>query len=106
MPVKNDTVQLTHKFALRSQMEELEAYVHSIPDLSLLLPALNRGGSVPTYRLKHEKGGFNIFRRFRSTHLEKFDCPDTLKHFWSGHAPKHVSERYVKLLKDREFRLE
>ena len=57
-------------------------------------------------KLKHEKGGFNIFRRFRRTHLEKFDCPDTLKHFWSGHAPKHVSERYVKLLKDREFRLE
>ena len=57
-------------------------------------------------KLKHEKGGFNIFRRFRRTHLEKFDCPDTLKHFWSGHAPKHVSERYVKLLKDRAFRLE
>jgi hypothetical protein len=56
--------------------------------------------------LEHEKGGFNIFRRYRLTHLEKSDCPDTLKHFWSGHAPKHVSERYVKLLKDREFRLD
>lgn len=56
--------------------------------------------------LDHIKGGFNIFRRFRITHLEKSDCPDALKHFWSGHAPKHVSERYVKLLADREFRLE
>jgi integrase len=57
-------------------------------------------------KLKHVKGGFNIFRRYRMTHLEKTDCPASLKHFWSGHAPKHVSERYVKLLKDRKFRLE
>jgi integrase len=57
-------------------------------------------------RVKHQKGGFNIFRRFRLTHLEKSECPDALKHFWSGHAPKHVSERYIKLLEDRDFRLE
>lgn len=57
-------------------------------------------------RIKHQKGGFNIFRRFRLTHLEKSECPDALKHFWSGHAPKHVSERYIKLLQDRSFRLE
>ena len=37
--------------------------------------------------------------------LEKFDCPEPLKRFWSGHAPKHVRERYVKLTQDREFRL-
>ena len=55
--------------------------------------------------MAHEPGGFNIFRRFRSTHLEKSDCPEPLKHFWSGHAPKHVSERYVKLAQDRDFRL-
>ena len=55
--------------------------------------------------MAHERGGFNIFRRFRITHLEKSDCPESLKHFWSGHAPKHVSERYVKLTKDRDFRL-
>jgi hypothetical protein len=35
----------------------------------------------------------------------KSDCPDALKHFWSGHAPRHVSERYTKLTKDRDFRL-
>jgi integrase len=55
--------------------------------------------------LAHERGGFNIFRRFRLSHLEKSDCPETLKHFWSGHAPRHVSERYVKLAHDRDFRL-
>ena len=55
--------------------------------------------------MAHERGGFNIFRRFRLTHLEKSDCPEPLKHFWSGHAPKHVSERYVKLVQDRHFRL-
>jgi hypothetical protein len=55
--------------------------------------------------IAHERGGFNIFRRFRLTHLEKSDCPEPLKHFWSGHAPKHVSKGYVKLVQDREFRL-
>ena len=57
-------------------------------------------------RNEHVKGGFNIFRRFRITHLEKSDCPEALKHFWSGHAPAHVSERYVKLLNDRAYRLD
>ncbi len=52
------------------------------------------------------KGGFNIFRRFRLTHLEKSDCPDALKHFWSGHAPKRVSERYTKLLGEWQYRLD
>ena len=55
--------------------------------------------------LAHVRGGFNIFRRFRLTHLETSGCPDALKHFWSGHAHKHVSERYVKLAEDRDFRL-
>jgi len=55
--------------------------------------------------MAHERGGFNIFRRFRLTHLETSGCPDALKHFWSGHAQKHVSERYVKLARDRDFRL-
>jgi len=55
--------------------------------------------------LTHDRGGFNIFRRFRLTHLEKSDCPEALKHFWSGHAPRHISERYVKLAQERDFRL-
>lgn len=57
-------------------------------------------------RIEHVKGGFNIFRRFRITELKKSDCPDVLQHFWSGHAPTHVSERYTKLLQDRDYRLE
>lgn len=57
-------------------------------------------------KLDHAKGGFNIFRRFRITELKKSDCPDALQHFWSGHAPTHVSERYTKLLQDRDYRLE
>jgi hypothetical protein len=56
--------------------------------------------------IKHVKGGFNIFRRFRITHLQKTECPEVLRHFWSGHAPKHVSERYTKLREERDFRLE
>jgi len=56
--------------------------------------------------LEHVKGGFNIFRRFRITQLETSDCPAALKHFWSGHAQAHGSERYVKLLNDRDYRLE
>ena len=39
-------------------------------------------------------------------HLEKSDCPEALKHFWSGHAPAHVSGRHVKLLTDRAYRLD
>jgi len=53
------------------------------------------------------QGGLNIFRRFRITKLKKaVDCPDALKHFWSGHAQTHVSERYTTLLQERAFRLE
>jgi replicative DNA helicase len=57
-------------------------------------------------KLQHVKGGFNIFRRYRITHLKKSDCPGALEHFWSGHAQTHVSERYTKLWQDREYRLE
>src|SRR5215813_3653859 len=55
-------------------------------------------------KIKHEKGGFNVFRRYRITHVQKSDCPEALQHFWSGRAQKHVSERYTKL-KDRDWRL-
>lgn len=57
-------------------------------------------------KLGHEQGGFNIFRRFRITKLETAGCPPALEHFWSGHAQTHVSERYKKLLQQREYRLE
>jgi hypothetical protein len=57
-------------------------------------------------KLELPKGGFNIFRRFHLTHVAKSDCPEALRHFWSGHAQRHVSERYIKLVGDREFRLD
>lgn len=56
--------------------------------------------------LAHERGEFNIFRRYRITVLGKSDCPDALKHLWSGHAHTHISDRYAKLLGEREYRLE
>jgi integrase len=56
-------------------------------------------------KLEVPKGGFNIFRRFRITHVAKSECPEFLRHFWSGHAQKH-SERYIKLLGDPDFRLQ
>ena len=57
-------------------------------------------------KLEHVKGGLNIFRRYRITHIKTSDCPEFLQHFWSGHAQTHVSERYTKLLQDRGYRLE
>jgi len=57
-------------------------------------------------KLGLERGGLNIFRRFRITHVGKSDCPEALKHFWSGHAQRHVSERYTKLLQELEYRLD
>jgi hypothetical protein len=57
-------------------------------------------------KLEHVKGGFNIFRRYRITHIKKSECPEALEHFWSGHAQTHVSERYTKLWQDRDYRLE
>jgi hypothetical protein len=53
----------------------------------------------------NESGGF-IIRRFRRTHLETSECPEVLRHFWSGHSQTHVSERYVKLRTKRDSRLE
>ena len=55
--------------------------------------------------MAHDYGGFNIFRRFRLTHLVKCGCPIELKHYWAGHAPKHVSEHYTRLAEERDYRL-
>ena len=57
-------------------------------------------------KIEHVKGGFNIFRRFRITHLQTEGCPEVLRHFWSGHAQTHVEERYTKLLERRDYRLQ
>jgi hypothetical protein len=51
-------------------------------------------------------GGCNIFRRFRRTYLNKFpECPESLKHYWSGHGPEHVSEPYIRTTEEHEFRV-
>ena len=96
--------------------EMLRAYVgdrtsgllfHTSSGAQMLQTNVLRDSLHPTLEtLKHVKGGFNIFRRYRLTLLGKSDCPDVLKHFWSGHAPKHISERYEKLQDEREYRLE
>jgi integrase len=54
-----------------------------------LLQANTLQDSLHPIRAKfdHMKGGFNIFRRFRLTHVSKSDCPEPPRHFWSGHAP-------------------
>jgi hypothetical protein len=80
---------------------------HTVTDSQLLQRNILRDSLHPALKkLKHVKGGFNIFRRFRITWVGKSDCPDALKHFWSGHAQTHVSERYTKLLEEREYRLQ
>jgi hypothetical protein len=80
---------------------------HTSSGAQILQSNLLRDSLYPTLeKLEHVKGGLNIFRRYRLTLLGKSDCPDVLKHFWSGHAPKHVSERYEKLHGEREYRLQ
>ena len=80
---------------------------HASSGRQMLQSNVLRDSLHPTLKkLKHAKGGFNIFRRYLLTVLGKSDCPDVLKHFRSGHAPKHVSERYERLHGEREYRLE
>src|SRR6202035_2425881 len=52
------------------------------------------------------QGGFNIFRRYRITHMRKARCPQELQNFWSGHSQENVSERYTKLEEERAYRLD
>lgn len=68
--------------------------------------ASNPQTCTAVFKAKLVKGGFNIFRRFRLTHVDKSNCPEALKHFWAGHAAGHVSERYIKLTTDRQYRLD
>ena len=86
--------------------EKTEVWVRSTGGQLLQANTLQDSLHPILKKLHHEKGGFNIFRRFRITYLNNSDCPEKLQHFWSGHAQTHVSERYLKLMKDREYRLE
>jgi hypothetical protein len=59
-----------------------------------------------------EKQGFHGFRRFRVTHLESSCVPPALVKYWTGHAKSRdgevvrhtVTDRYVKMAKDTQFR--
>jgi integrase len=96
--------------------EMLKAYIgdrssgllfHTSSAAQILQTNVLRDSLHPTLeKLDHAKGGFNIVRRSRITFLGMADCPDALRHFWSGHAHPHISERYAKLLGGREYRLE
>lgn len=71
----------------------------------VIKPVFPKG--MPVLRaIGHAKCGFNIFWRFRITYMQETECPEVIRHFWSGHAPRHVSERYTKLRDERQFRLE
>jgi integrase len=64
--------------------------------------------------LGFEKQGFHGFRRFRVTHLESNYVPRALVQYWTGHAKSGdgeiiksaVTDKYVKMHKDRAFRAE
>jgi hypothetical protein len=80
---------------------------HTASDLQIMQSNILRDSLHPALEnLEHVKGGFNIFRRFRITWVKMTDRPTALQNFWSGHAQSHVSERYTKLLGEREYRLE
>jgi len=63
-------------------------------------------------KLGIEKQGFHGFRRFRVTHLESSAVPTALVKYWTGHAKsadggvvqQTVTDRYVKMAKDTQFR--
>src|SRR5712691_5135060 len=51
-----------------------------------------------------EKAGFHAFRRFRATFLSKNRVPDSLVKFWLGHANNNVTDEYIKMFDEVEFR--
>lgn len=72
-----------------------------------LHPALANLGYVNHATGTH-KAGSHAFRRFRDTYLKnniECPCPSGLLKFWLGHARSDMSERYDKVMYDRELRL-
>jgi integrase len=53
-----------------------------------------------------QKAGFHSFRRFRATFLSKSQVPDALVRFWLGHANKGVTDEYIKMVDELDFRKE
>lgn len=56
--------------------------------------------------LNVSKAGFHAFRRFRATFLSKSRVPDSLARFWLGHSNKTVTDEYVKLFDEVDYRKE
>lgn len=50
------------------------------------------------------KGGFHALRRFRSTHLNKMNCPPGLSRYWIGHSSGDVHEGYEQFGKEIQTR--
>jgi integrase len=48
--------------------------------------------------------GFHAFRRYRATFLDSIGTPESLTRFWLGHSGKSVTEKYVKLFGETEYR--
>jgi len=73
------------------------------PEINELLKAEFKGtfpSSEDTYRRKFKAlgiEGFHALRRFRITHLQLANVPETLVKFWAGHAAKDITARYTKV---------
>jgi len=50
------------------------------------------------------KTGFHTFRRFRATFLSKSRVPEALVKFWLGHANKSITDEYIKMFNEVQFR--
>jgi integrase len=77
------------------------------PEVNALLRSLfanTEGALFPksedTYRRKFKAlgiEGFHALRRFRITHLQLANVPESLTKFWAGHAGKDITARYTKV---------
>jgi len=65
---------------------------------------LKRGLHPLLTRLCIPRMGFHAFRRFRATFLTKSRVPDSLVRFWLGHSNKSITDEYVKLFEEMDYR--
>lgn len=54
--------------------------------------------------MKHDPCGFHAFRRYRITHLRKQRTQEDLLDYWVGHSPETVTDGYVKIKGDLDYR--
>jgi integrase len=62
--------------------------------------------SVIRANLRSAGASFSLhgFRRFRISHLRRMRCQEDLVKLWAGHAPGSMTDHYVRLADDIEFR--